>query len=85
LVQLVVAKLDMLLSSSNIVGLITMAISGLEGKALITGGAWLGVKPFGMPYRGFSDGSSGAKVLGACGVPETLYGLEDMLKVFKKY
>jgi hypothetical protein len=67
-------ELCMLLSGSTIGGLITMAISSLVGKALIIGGAWLGVKPFGMPYRGFSNGSGGAKEIDVCGVPETLYG-----------
>jgi hypothetical protein len=84
LVQLVVAELGMLLSGSNIGGIITMAISDLEGKALITRGIWLGVKPFGMSYEGFSDGSSGAEGLGAYGEPETLYGLENVHRVFKK-
>jgi hypothetical protein len=76
-----VAERGMLLSGSTISGLITMVISGLEGKALITGGAWLGVKPFNMPYGGFFSGSGGAKELDACGVPRMLYGLEDVLKV----
>jgi hypothetical protein len=43
----------MLLCDSTIGGLITIAVSGLEGKVLMTGGTWLGVKFFGMPYRGF--------------------------------
>jgi hypothetical protein len=55
LVRLVVAELGMLLSGSNIGGLITIAVSGLEGKVLMTGGAWLGVKFFGMRYGGFSN------------------------------
>jgi hypothetical protein len=49
-----------------------MVVSDLEGKALITRGVWLGVKPFDIPYGEFSNGSSGAEGLGACGVPETL-------------
>jgi hypothetical protein len=43
----------MLLCDSTIGGLITIAVSGLEGKVLMTGGTWLGVKFFSMPYRGF--------------------------------
>jgi hypothetical protein len=42
---------------STIGGLITIAVSDLEGKVLMIGGAWLGVKFFGMPYRGFSNAS----------------------------
>jgi hypothetical protein len=38
-----------------------------------------------MPYGGFSNGSCRAKELGACGIPETLYGSEDGLKDLKKY
>jgi hypothetical protein len=34
-------------------------------------------------YGGFSNVSCGAKELGACGIPETLYGSEDGLKVLK--
>jgi hypothetical protein len=75
----------MLLSGSTICGLITKAVFSLEVKVLITGGAWLGVKPFSMPYGGFSNGSSGAEELDACGVPETLNGSQDVLKVLKKY
>jgi hypothetical protein len=48
----------MLLSGSTIGGLIIIAVSGLEGKVLMTGGAWLGAKFFGMPYGGFSIVSS---------------------------
>jgi hypothetical protein len=79
----VVAELSVLLSGSTIRRLITMAISGLGGKVLITGGAWLGVKPFGMPYEGFSNGSSGAEELDACGLRGMLYGSEDVLNVLK--
>jgi hypothetical protein len=53
LVQLVVVELGMLLSGSIIGGLITIAVSGFEGKVVMTGGAWLGVKFFNMPYGGF--------------------------------
>jgi hypothetical protein len=45
----------MLLSSSNIGGLITITVSRLEGEVLMTGGACLGAKFFGLPYGGFSD------------------------------
>jgi hypothetical protein len=40
----------MLLSGSTIDGLITVAVSDLEGKMLMTTGAWVGVKFFGKPY-----------------------------------
>jgi hypothetical protein len=63
LVRLVVAELGMLLSGSNIGGLITIAVSGLEGKVLMIGGTWLGVKFFDMPYGGFSNVSCSAKEL----------------------
>jgi hypothetical protein len=87
LVPLIVAKLDMLLSDSIIGGLITIEVSGLEGRVLMTGGTWLGVKFFGMSYGGFSNVSCGAKELDACGISETLYGSEDghkVLKIFTK-
>jgi hypothetical protein len=73
----------MLLSGSTIGGLITMAVSSLDGKALIIEGVWLGVKPFSMPYGGFSNGSGGVEELDACGVPRMLYGSEDVLNVLK--
>jgi hypothetical protein len=47
----------MLLSGFTIGGLITIAVSDLEGKVLMIGGAWLGVKFFGIPYGGFSNAS----------------------------
>jgi hypothetical protein len=83
LVRLAVAELGMLLSGSNIGGLITVVVSGFEGRTLMTGGAWLGVKFFGMPYRGFSNVSCGDEEPGACGIPETLDGSEDGFKVLK--
>jgi hypothetical protein len=55
LVRLVVAELGMLLSGSTTGGLITIAVSRLEGKALMIRGVWLGVKFFNMPYGGFSS------------------------------
>jgi hypothetical protein len=62
-----------------------MPVFDLEGKALITGGAWLGVKPFNMPYGGFSNGSGGAEELDACGLLRMLYRSEDdVLNVLKK-
>jgi hypothetical protein len=73
LVRLVVAELGMLLSGSTSGGLITINVSGLGGKVLIAEGAWLGVKPFGMPYGGFSNGSCGAKELEACGLLNTIW------------
>jgi hypothetical protein len=73
----------MLLSGLTIGGLITIAISGFEGKVLMTGGAWLGVKFFSMPYGGFSSVSCWAEEPGACGIPETLLGSEDGFKVLK--
>jgi hypothetical protein len=79
----VVVELGMLLSGSTIGGLITIGVSGLEGKVLMTRGAWLGVKFFGMPYGGFSKVSCRAEELGACGLPETLPGLADGFKVSK--
>jgi hypothetical protein len=45
----------MLLSGSTTGGLITIAVSRLEGKALMIRGVWLGVKFFNMPYGGFSS------------------------------
>jgi hypothetical protein len=81
LVWLIVAELGMLLSGSIIGGLITIAVSGLEVKVLMTVGAWLGVRFFDMPYEGFSNVSRGAEELGACGILETLYGSKDGLKV----
>jgi hypothetical protein len=57
LVRLVVAELGMLLSCSTIGGLITIAVSGLEGNVLMTGGVWLDVKFFSMPYGEFSNTS----------------------------
>jgi hypothetical protein len=71
------------LSGSTIGGLITIAMSGLEGKVLLTGGAWLGVKFFGMPYGGSSNASCWAKELGACGVPKALPESADGSKVLK--
>jgi hypothetical protein len=71
----------MLLSGSIIGGLITIAASDLEGKVLMTGGAWLGMKFFSMPYGGFSNASCGAEELGACGVPKTLPESADGFKV----
>jgi hypothetical protein len=53
LIQFTVAELGMLLGVSTNGGLITIAVSSLEGKVLMTEGAWLGVKFFGMPYGGF--------------------------------
>jgi hypothetical protein len=50
-----VAELGMLLSGSTTGGLITIAVFGLEGKVLMIGGAWLGVKFVDMLYRGFSS------------------------------
>jgi hypothetical protein len=47
----------MLLSGSTIDGLITIVVSGLEGKVLMTEGAWLGVKFFGISYGGFFNTS----------------------------
>jgi hypothetical protein len=79
--RLIVAELGILLSGSTIGGLITIAVCVFERKALITGDAWLGVKPFDMPYGGFSNGSCRAEELDAFGVPETLYGSEEVLKV----
>jgi hypothetical protein len=73
LVRSVVAELGMLLSGSTIGGLITMAVSGLGGKLFIVGGAWLGVKPFDMPYGGFSKCSCGAEELDTCGLPGMLH------------
>jgi hypothetical protein len=73
----------MLLSGSIIGGLITKAVSGLKGKVLTTGGAWLGVKFFGRPYGGFSKVSRGAEELGACEIPETLPRSADGFKVLK--
>jgi hypothetical protein len=58
----------MVLSGSIIGGLITIAVSGLEGKVLMTRGIWLGVKFFGMSYGGFSNVSCRAKELVACGI-----------------
>jgi hypothetical protein len=51
----------------------------------MTRGAWLGAKFFGMPHGGFSNGSCRAKEVGACGIPETLYGSEDGLKDLKNH
>jgi hypothetical protein len=85
LVQLVVAELGMLLSGSTIGGLIIIAVSSIEGKVLMTEGAWLGVKFFDRPYGGFSNVSCRAKELGACGILETLHGSEDGLKVLKTF
>jgi hypothetical protein len=85
LVWLVVAKLGMLLSGSTVGGLITIAVSGLKGKVLITGGVYLVVKFFDMLYRGFSNVSCRAEELGACGIQETLHGSEDGFKVFKNF
>jgi hypothetical protein len=73
----------MLLSGSTIGGLITIAVSGLEDKVLMIGGAWLGVKFFGMPYGGFSNVSHGAKELGAYEIPKTIPGSVDEFKVLK--
>jgi hypothetical protein len=73
----------MLLSGSTVGGLITIAVSSLESKVLMTGGAWLGVKFFGMPYGGFSMVSCRAEELGDCGIPETLPGSADGFKVLK--
>jgi hypothetical protein len=56
-VRFIVVKLGMLLSGSTNGGLITIAVSYLEGKVLIIGGAWLGMKFFGLPYGGFSNTS----------------------------
>jgi hypothetical protein len=64
-------------------GLITIAVSGLEGKVLMIRGAWLGVKFFSMPYGGFSKISCGAEELGACVIPETLPRSADGFKVLK--
>jgi hypothetical protein len=83
LAQLVAAELGMLLSNSTIGGLITIAVSGLEVKMLMTEGACLVVKFFGMPYRGFSNASCWAEELGACGVPKTLPESADGFKVLK--
>jgi hypothetical protein len=83
LVRPVVAELGMLLSGSTIGGLITIVVSGLEGKVLMTGGDWLGVKFFGMSYRAFSNASCWAEELGACGVPKTLPESADGFKVLK--
>jgi hypothetical protein len=73
----------MLLSGSTISGLIIIAVSDLEGKVLMIGGAWLGVMFFGMSYGGFSKVSYRAEELGACGIPETLPGSADGFKVLK--
>jgi hypothetical protein len=73
----------MLLNGSTISGLITIVISDLEGKVLMTGGAWLGVKFFGMSYGGVSKVSCRAEELGACGIPVTLLGSVDGFKVLK--
>jgi hypothetical protein len=67
----------MLLSGSTIGGLITFAVSGLEGKVLMTEGSLPGVKLFGMPYRGFSNASCWAEELGA-------YGWVQSLEIFTK-
>jgi hypothetical protein len=59
--------------------------SGLRTRrqVLMIGGTWLGVKFFGMSYGGLYNVSCKAKELGACGIPETLYGSEDGFKVLK--
>jgi hypothetical protein len=57
LVWLVVFNHGRLSSGSTSDGLITIAIPGFGGKVLIVGGAYLDVKPFSMPYGGFSSGS----------------------------
>jgi hypothetical protein len=49
----------------------------------MTGGAWLGVKFFGMPYGGFSKVSRGTEELGAYETPETLPRSTDGFKVSK--
>jgi hypothetical protein len=85
LVWLVAAKVGMLLSGSTIGGLITIAVSGLEGKVLMTGGAWLGVKFFGMPYRGFSNASCWTEELGACGVPKNTTWINRWVQSFKDF
>jgi hypothetical protein len=83
LVRLVAAELGMLLRGSTIGGLITIAVSGLKSKVLMTGGDWLGVMFFGMPYRGFFNASCWAEEQGACGVPKTLPESVDGFKVLK--
>jgi hypothetical protein len=77
----------MLLSVSTIGGLITIAVSDLEGKVLMIRGAWLDVKFFGMLYGGFSNASCRVEELGSCGVPKTLPESADgfnVLKIFTK-
>jgi hypothetical protein len=81
LIRPIVAELGLLSSDSTSGGLITIVVSGFGGKILISGGAWLGVKSFGIPYRGFFNSSHGAKEPDDCGLPGTLYGSEDMLNV----
>jgi hypothetical protein len=56
LVRLIVAILGMLLSGSTSSGFITIVVSSLVGKVIIAGGVWPGVKPFGLPHGGFSNG-----------------------------
>jgi hypothetical protein len=83
LARLIVAELGMLLIGSIIGGLITIVVCRLEGKVLMIGGTWLGVKFFGMSYGGLYNVSCRAKELGACGIPETLYRSDDGFKVLK--
>jgi hypothetical protein len=50
---------------------------------LIAGGAWLRVKFFAMPYRGFSKEACRAEEQDVCWLPSTLDGSDYMLSVLK--